>query len=81
MNILTRLKDQQIDDLATLSQLKTDVHEKAGELALKIDDCQEKNEDILKRYGEGSEKTIFKRVELIHICRSNCQMKILPKLF
>ena len=49
MRILTDLKNQQQEDLNSLSHLKKDVHDKTADLAVKCDECQDKNEEILKR--------------------------------
>lgn len=49
VRILTELKSQQLGDLERLTESKTNVREKAQDLAIKCDDCQEKHEEILRR--------------------------------
>ncbi|XP_071178496.1 nucleoporin 88-like isoform X2 [Mytilus edulis] len=49
VRILTNLKETQSNDLDYLSQLKADMHDRAGELGVKCDECQDKNDEILKR--------------------------------
>lgn len=39
-----------MEEFGYLSHLKRDLQEKAGELGAKCDDCQEKSEEILRRF-------------------------------